>query len=1126
MNVISFQRCLKLFLAVILGLFVFSMELPIGAFASSNPGIPPDLATGWVYSKTIPLISQPVQAVYAPMTGQIATLNSSGNLSLYTEAGSTLMADQTFLENDPQNFGPNLVSNPKTSALYWINMSTNNIETLNLTAAKPQVTVLAHDPNLPEYLTAGPSGRHLYVVDQGTSGNGDIGQLSLADPSAGFSSVALSLPADAPAAVYETSTGPMAFVPSALSSRLSGTGGSILRISFSGTPKTLSALADASIPSGVSVTPSGWLAVSQALSNTLNLVAQATQATPQWLAPTAPPDAISSLPGQLQVGTRDQISVLGTNAASNPVWMVYHSTRGTWTTPTVGAPQGPLSASDGVVVSPTTGTQLAVLSPSGATLFTLAQTLPPPLYAPSVQMAVSATGTLWIPNQSGAAALSPQNGSLQSTVSTTYAPSGGLALTAAGAPILTTSNPPGIFEAASNLLTATPDTSTPIALSTASSGTWSLNQASTGTELWNVGSGTLVPLSYNANSLANTSAGPVAAGSEQLDFLSRKTVLSNSAFVGPMTLSADGSLLYNTRALGASVEVTDVATASLLGSVPLPDPVLGPGQSLSSITGLAQSPRGSRLYALTANAIVVYQGPHLTLTARSLDPSVGTQDAITATLINSEGAPVAGQSIQLQGVSKEVTNASGQTSFSLAITTAGVLSVQASTPGALASLKLDATKASPRPTPAPPPTNLPKPSSPPNSTTTPPSLPAPRPPSSPPSAPSRPAPKPYRVPWLVQLRHPPHHPPLHLAWHPSGQTAPTPGPVIHTFRVSAGKERLYPGNFRIEVIAPPKFKGHYSLWYFSRPAWRWYPILPVKVTYRTFTANVPFLTTMAIMRQPHPPSPAITVSTWINLATTVADLTHPSGTPRARVVPLMAYRWGKHPISNSITVPTFLAGRPAGNIDLAAALARMDAIHVVLDDGWWWSLRRLNRLLLRRGFITTSSGAMAEPVVTDESRDRSKIVGPTLIFDQHAWSPEGLTRLRQLNLELAPPSSSQLPLKSAVSHQLSLIRRLNLAHPIVDARQYQWQITHRDGHGIVMGVGSHPAMLSMLGGELAFSYHAMVVLGLSARAWHAFDLGFIPSFVVNLTRRPVQRRAQSIPVNRQRHRPPGQCSLG
>jgi hypothetical protein len=163
---------------------------------------------------------------------------------------------------------------------------------------------------------------------------------------------------------------------------------------------------------------------------------------------------------------------------------------------------------------------------------------------------------------------------------------------------------------------------------------------------------------------------------------------------------------------------------------------------------------------------------------------------------------------------------------------------------------------------------------------------------------------------------------------------------------------------------------------------------------------------------------------------------------------------------------------------------------------------------------------MAGPDVTDEFRDRSKIVGPTLIFDQHAWSPERLTRLRQLNLELAPPSSSQLPLKSAVSHQFWLIRRLNLAHPIVDARQYQWQITHRDGHGIVMGVGSHPAMLSMLGGELAFSYHAMVVLGLSARAWHAFDLGFVPSFVVNLTRRPVQRRAQSIPVNRQRHRPP------
>jgi len=520
MRRMSFYPRFAKVLTVMLSLCFFALGLPIGAYASSDPGIPPDLTAGFAYAKTIPLVSQPVQAVYAPDTGQYATLNSSGNLSLYDLSGTQLTPSHTFLENDPQNFGPDLVSDPTTNALYWINTTTNNIEALNLGGSSPQITVIAHDPNLPEYLSLGPSGQHLYVIDQGTSGNGDIGQLSLADPTTGFSTVALTSTADAPAAVYQATLGPVAFIPSALPDNVNNSGGSILRVSFSASAHALSTLADASIPSGVAMTPGGALVVSQADSNTVSLVYQASQATPQWLSPTTPPDALSDLPGQLQIGTPDQISVLGTNAASNPVWMVYDADTGVWTKPALGAPQGPLTASDGVVVSPTATNQLAVLNPNqGPALFTLAGTLPSLLTASSVQLATAPNGTLWLPNQNGAAALSPLTGAIENSVEATYGPSGGIALSSTGTPILTTSNPSGIFSPSTQTLTTTTDGSTPIALSSTANGTlWSLNTTNTGTELWNPSAGTTVPLNFSASGLIESSAGPIVTGAGQLAF--------------------------------------------------------------------------------------------------------------------------------------------------------------------------------------------------------------------------------------------------------------------------------------------------------------------------------------------------------------------------------------------------------------------------------------------------------------------------------------------------------------------------------------------------------------------------------------------------------------------------------
>lgn len=583
-------------------------------------------------------------------------------------------------------------------------------------------------------------------------------------------------------------------------------------------------------------------------------------------------------------------------------------------------------------------------------------------------------------------AVSPVNGSIETSVGTTYGPTGGIALSPAGTPLLTTNNPSGVFSPSPGTLTPTTDGSIPIALSaTANGSVWSLNITNTGTELWNPNTGTTLPLSFSAQGLIISSRGPVAAGGGTLAFSTPKALLSNAAYTGPMALSADGSLIYSASALGAGVTVTGLDGPAMLGTVTLPMPSLGSGQTLAELTDLAVSPHGTWLYALTANAIIVYQGPHLTLSAASLSPSVGTKAAITSTLVNSAGQGVAGETVQLASGATEVTNTAGQASFLVRVNEIGPLTVSASASGVTAAFTLrgQSPPLSPTPTPSPSPSPQPTPPAPP--ITSPPSMSSPTPPvhsdSPPPSSssssgglpspppvlppphPTPPAVKHSSVPWTIILRHPQNDPALQFDGRPSAQIAHPPGKVLQTFAISVTGRRVYPADYQIEVIAPPNFHGHYGLWYFSRPGWRWYPLLPVRISPRIYVASISFLATMAITREKPPTAFDLTAPTWPQLSVMVADLTHPDGAIQARVLSVRALT---HPIRralNTISMPTLLKGGAVDTLDLVAALAHLDPNHVLLDaNAGETSLQRFAQLLRQRGFQVNRLKKRPKPI--------------------------------------------------------------------------------------------------------------------------------------------------------------------
>ncbi len=1011
-------------------LLVLSTLFAPGTVAVAAAAVPPDLAAGYRYVSTLPLVSSPIQAVYQPTTGEVVGLDNAGNLAIYPSSGGTTLAPLVRVpENDAGNFGPNLVSDPQTPAVYWINMQTDTIETLNVSAPSPAISVVAEDSHLPEYLTMGPTGQHLYVIDAGSTGSGDIGQLSLADPAAGWTTLSLPAPASAAAAVYQSANGPIAFIPTAYP--LNGSsGGAILRAQFGANPQWLPPIPDnAGLPASLALSAKGTLiVVGQSFSTALSAVPNPLAATPRWLPPAMAPDALLSVPGSLAVGSPSDVSVLGINSANNPVWMVYSLTQGAWSLPALPTPQGPLSASARTVISPTSRPALDMLTPARAEPLALANILPAPLLEPppgtAVQIPETSTGSLWLPDQGGAVALHPATGSLGTSVTDPDGPTGGAAVTPQAVLGLTNDNPPGISQDPGSAIGPPPGGATPVALAAGApqGGYWALLSGYQGTTLWSTASNQTYALATNYRNVVASAYGPILAGSGHLDVWTSGTVLKDAAFAGPLTVSADGALAMASVGLNNDgLALVALHAQQSLGTVALPPPTLLPGASLGSLQGLAVSPHGSWLYALSGNALVRYRGPRLTLSASSLTPPIHGTVTLTASLVNSLDQPVAGQPITFSTDATVITNAAGNAAITLRVAAASPFTVSATAPAVVRSLVLDPVAASP--TPAPPP--APKSPSPtPNAP-----QPAPAPSTNPepwPGSDSAPQPSPAPQPtphirhhgptWAIQFHHLQPGMPVKVLKHPRWTAPRPPGSTYLAFRVTAGSRLRYPEPYEIEVSAlhgdTPR---PYGLWYFSQPAYRWYPVLPDYDSHGTLFANLPFLTMLAITSKPDPTALTLVAPTAVSLSHHLANRLFPNRVHHAVVAqptPLSNLRWAvRRALAGDRPLLLLPNHHPLNSI--LGPIALHDAIRLTLAE----SHPRLAQALDHRGFHVLrsvnrpSAGGPPTPPQT----------GPKLWFDRIWWTPARLALLRRLNPHLGP----DCPLPE-LETQATLLRALGL----------------------------------------------------------------------------------------------------
>ncbi len=1092
-------RVLALVIAVTVGLT--GLLLPrVSTLAASPSSVPADLAAGYQYVSSLPLVSPPVQAVYMPPSGQLVGLDDSGNLTIYQPQGGQLAPVKTLLENDPGNLGPDLVSDPQSDSVYWINTSANTIEAMNLASKTPAISVVAKDSQLPLYLTVGPSGQHLYVVDQGSTGSGDIAQLSLTNPAAGFTRLSLNAPASAPAAVYQTATGPIAFVPTTFP--LNGSAnGAIMRADFSASPHSLSAIADnLGLPASVGVSPQGALAVAQEYSTSLAIVPHPTAPTPTWLASSpAAPDQTSSLPGSLQIGVSNQVSVLGQNAEGSPLWMVYSPSQGHWSLPSLPSPQGPLSAAQGTLISPTNTSLLDMLTSTGsAQQLTLANVIPgsPLILYPgsTVQMATAADGSLWVPEQSGAVKVNPRSASLSTSVADAFIPSGGLALTKTGVLALTDSNPPGIFQQPGQVIGPPPGSRVPIAVAAGApgGGYWALLAEHGNPDLWSSANNQLTPLSANYSNVIDSAYGPILAGGGSLNLFSSATVLKSPAFTGPLALSADGSLAMASAGPGNGLALVNIRTTTLLGTVSLPTPTLPSGSSLGPLADLAVSPHGSWLYGLTANALLSYRGPQLALSASSLTPPINSEVTLTASLTASQGQAVAGQLVTFSTGQTATTNSAGKASVTLRVTEATPLRITASAPAVIQSLTLQPT-ASPSPT-SKPPTSPSKSKS--TSPTTPQS-PAPvtyQPPgttgtgrgsseSSKPPAKKSPAPASSR--WDIQFHRQEANAPLKVNYHPSWTMPRPPGTRYLTFQVTSGKLRRYPAPYQIEVST---LKGDrprpYGLWYFSQTDYRWFPLLPYYHFRGTLVANLPFLTVIAVTSKPDPTTLAITRPTAVALSLHMANAVFPNFVHHAVLAdpkPITKLSWAA---SQALAQNRPLLLLPAHHI--TGPILGTIAMHQEADLTMVEPDHHFAEQLDQRGFTVRTPddpGAASLPALAGST--------PHLWFAQVWWTPARLSWLDQIQPHLVPNSTLTVE-RSTLSRQLDLIRELHL--PSTDNPCWLSQLLPKLGHhGIVTVVGPQPARSALLAKALAAAYRIPILVthrsavGQAMRSVHLSD---------------------------------------
>ncbi|MBX5466929.1 MAG: cell wall-binding repeat-containing protein [Firmicutes bacterium] len=915
---------------VVLALLLLGTGLvPKGLAArAESSAVPPDLAAGYRFTRFLPLPSAPIQAVYDPLTQAALTEDEAGTLTLFTETASAWVPTGSWSLDNPGNLGPDLAVAPKGGTAVVLNPATGAIWRLTLAPSPTQDTLslLATDPNTPLYLTVGPRSNTCYAVDAAS-----LSWVSLFAPADTLPDrIALPDPPSGPAGVLAVGDDTVLFIPSATANTPA-----VMRVTVnpsSGTASVAVLPDETGIPVGVAVDGQGGLWVEEA--STVNqpggvqYVPDAVYA-PAITGPTLLPpagDATTSLPGSLALGA-DGLYVLGQNAQGSPVLMVYRPNPGGLTALGGPAPQGPLSANGGVVLAPTGHRLLWADFGEGPATLPLNDLALPPLNSFSAELQAT-QDALYIPAASGIDRLPTIQPAVPSTFPVSPQPTGGLARLPNGALAVAVANPPAIaVYTPTGTLTATAATyggAVATALAPWQGGVAALEGGNL--VAWPGGTATPLPFS-GAASLLTAGPGVVAIGGGQLVGLRPQGApwlsAQASGLAGPAAVTPDGGYLLATDPNASALTVVSV-TQGLLGTVPLDPVTLGAGQSTGPVESLALSPHGRWLYALTPNGVAAFKGPSLSLSAQTPTAPVGAAVTLTATLQDATGTPQAGVPVVFGALGTAVTDALGTASITVSNSTPGPVTYLAQAPGVTAEATVTWVASGP---PAPPPAPAPAPG-----------------PKAPPGA--------GFSGWIVRATPGPSagpHPPLLSV--AAAATLPRPLPVGHlrwAFVVrAAGALRDYPARYRLTIAAPPGFVHPFSLWVYSAPARRWFPLFPTRVAPGRMVARTPALTCFAISDAP-PPFAFSLDGDRVHRAAEIAVMTFPAG---AQSAVLAAAGPSGH------TPPDAVAAAPlARRLDAPLLLTPSD--HLAAADR-----QALVALGVRRVFVVGGPAAIAPAVV-------------------------------------------------------------------------------------------------------------------------------------------------------------------
>lgn len=821
-------------------------------------GPAPDLAPGYRFSRILPLPGPSVQAVYDPGMQEWVSMDDNGTLSVIQSQPNHLLAVvQSLIDNNPFDVSPNLVDDPATHTVFWINSTAKTVESIKLMAnpADDRIRTVAVDPSSSQFLSVGPRGQTLYLIDPFAS---TLSWLAIG----GGAATTISLPetAYAPAAVYAAGNRVALFIPSTQNVAHPGEG-SVMRVlvdPVANRAGPVATLTDPRLPTSLAVSSTtGTLFI--AAGSPLNAASTLTAVPDAVYAAAIPNDAkiapaglsIAQNPGDLAVDTAGQAVMLDTpSAGATTVMMTYDPAGGGFRSFGQAPAQGPLATSAGIVTTPGGGAVLTTVLGTSPDAESVAGLLPSPLSA--AQMAVSPdTGALLVPNAAGAALLDPTTGAVTAQL-TVPKPSGGVAF--AGSHPIVGSSSGAIYQfgpsGSLDTVSATYQSLAPTQLAVSAGQTGMLLSGG----WFQAGTHPAQTAPAGAANLLGSASGWAAVGANRVSFFQPDgtpgAVLSDSRFAGPTAWTPDGGYLLAQDGYHSGLTLVDTESPTLLGTLPL----TLPAALTPPVMALSTSPDGHWLYLLTPAAVGVFQGPQLTLQANPSGSSPGTVITVTATLKDSGGHPVAGQSVRFSTGQTAKTDLAGEAQITLVAPSVASLTVTATAPGVRAQITLAFT------TPANPPP--------------PPSEPAGGGAGGGTQAPGG---------WVITAALPPgvqsgRYPTLSvIRGVPLPKVLP-PGTVEVAFRVKASHFGPYfPRSYRLTVKAPSGFQKPFSVWYYSRGFGRWFPLEPKGLKTGTFWADEPFLIQFAITDVPVPPRFPVLAKSRVDLADQLAPMAFPAG---------------------------------------------------------------------------------------------------------------------------------------------------------------------------------------------------------------------------------------------------------